>query len=330
MTTQRQSWSSAGTGAVHPVRTVIAHDVDEHAHNLTNWEQRYDQISAGHFCGMLVERRTPSLQIFKESTSQSTRQSCRVWPDAFWFGLQTQPLDARINGRVVGEHMVMVRPGNCEFELVTPDNYEIFGVVIQRGPLLSMAEKLGCQIEWAGLAHAELVHVAATEKTGCLQQITDLLALTPAQHLAWDAMQQDAVMMALLAMLDTSAVEPEASQSFVRRRRIVANTRDYVGAHQDEPITVPMLCNQLHVSRRTLQYCFEEVLGISPMTYLRTMRLNGVRRQLRRGQGTVSAVGDAAAAWGFGNFSQFSSDYKKLFGESPSTALKTGMHSTRH
>ncbi|WP_040503359.1 helix-turn-helix domain-containing protein, partial [Herbaspirillum lusitanum] len=107
---------------------------------------------------------------------------------------------------------------------------------------------------------------------------------------------------------------------------IVGDARDYAMDNQDVPITISMLCEQLHVSRRTLQYCFEDVLGISPMTYLRSLRLNGVRRQLMQGAAAVSPhavrVGDVAAAWGFSNFSQFSCDYKKLFGESPSSALR--------
>lgn len=76
------------------------------------------------------------------------------------------------------------------------------------------------------------------------------------------------------------------------------------------------------MSRRTLQYCFEDVLGMSPTLYLRRLRLNGVRRALldpSRGQRQIGAV---AADWGFGNFSQFSSDYKKLFGESASSSLR--------
>ncbi len=46
-------------------RTIVAHDVDEQAHNLTDWEQRYDQITAGRFfCGVLDEWRNQDVQIF--------------------------------------------------------------------------------------------------------------------------------------------------------------------------------------------------------------------------------------------------------------------------
>lgn len=128
--------------------------------------------------------------------------------------------------------------------------------------------------------------------------------------------------MVLLSMLDTSEVDSAVSNSFMRRQRIVTQARDYVLAHHDLVITVPELCERLHVSRRTLQYCFEDVLGISPMQYLRIIRLNGVRRHLREDWSGSRTVRDVATDWGFWHISQFSSDYRKLFGQCPSESLR--------
>jgi AraC family ethanolamine operon transcriptional activator len=319
---------AALSGDVHvhcsqALRTVVAHDVDEHAHNLTNWEQSYDQIAPGRFCGVLDEWHASGLQVFRERGSRAVRQSCCVWPDAFWFGMEPHAAGMRINGRQVGANIIMTRPGNCGFELMTPDEHEIFGIVIQRNTLLAEADRLGCKIEWSKLASAELLHVEQSALHACRQHIQALLELDGPDTA--HALQQENVISALLAMLDASEIESEACTSLVRRRRVVSDARDYAMNNQDLPVTVPMLCEHLHVSRRTLQYCFEDVLGISPMTYLRSLRLNGVRRQLLQGvaEGIHTGIGDVAAAWGFSNFSQFSCDYKKLFGESPSSAMRS-------
>jgi AraC family ethanolamine operon transcriptional activator len=131
---------------------------------------------------------------------------------------------------------------------------------------------------------------------------------------------------ALLTLLDTSQVDSSVSKSFERRQRIVAKARDYVLAHRDEAVTVPQLCERLFVSRRTLQYCFEDVLNLSPIQYLRLIRLNGARRSLRALSSSPASVRDVAANWGFWHFSQFSSDYRKLFGQCPSEALARRTH----
>jgi len=92
-------------------------------------------------------------------------------------------------------------------------------------------------------------------------------------------------------------------------------------AHPDQPPSILELCNRVGASRRKLQYCFQETLGINPVAYLRTLRLNAAHRALRRGAG--ESVQDVAARWGFCHLSRFARDYRRLFGQLPSTTLKT-------
>ncbi|MEC5161261.1 MULTISPECIES: helix-turn-helix domain-containing protein [unclassified Janthinobacterium] len=309
-------------------RTVLTRDADELARHLTDWEQSYDQISSGSFHGVLDELRLPRMQVFRESISQSVRQSCRVWPGAVWFGFPDQPDSSRINGRQVEPEFVMVQPGDKEFELLTPSSHVIYGIVVCSKLLVQAAVASGCMVDWQRLHTAEVLRVDPAERRQCVQTLAALLAQQQdAIAAGYSARQllhcQNMVVEALVGMLDHSGVEPAAAGSFQRRQRIVARVREYILAHRDQTITVPELCEQAHVSRRTLQYCFEDVLGMSPTLYLRRVRLNGVRRQLMGTGAPQLAIGAVAADWGFSNFSQFSSDYRKLFGESASASLRT-------
>lgn len=311
-----------GTPRLHhapELRTVLAHDADQLASELTNWNQNYDQISSGLFQGALTELRLPGLQVFREDLNQAVRQSCRVWPDAIWFGLPDHGALTRINGRQTEADWIMVQPGNVEFELVTPAAYSIYGIVVSRQLLVETALRHGCQIDWQRVQSAELLQVDRAARAACVRTLAHLLP-SPGNAMLADAsgLWQEAVLTGLLDMLDHSCVEPALAASLQRRRQVVALARDYILAHRSESITVPELCEQVHVSRRTLQYCFDDVLGMSPNAYLRTVRLNGVRRQLHDGR----AIGEVAGEWGLCNFSQFSSDYRKLFGLTPSAAQK--------
>lgn len=302
------------------LRVIEARDADEHADNLTNWEQRYDQTTPGAFHGLLEEMQFPDLQVFRESTSQGMRQTCCVWPDALWFGLPYSAQATRINGRIAPPDSVMVRPGGCEFELLTPADYTIFGVVIRHDALQKAVRHLGFELDLERLSNAEVVQTSAAAHRQCLHTLHTLLAGDTAptgdpRHLALNA---------LLPLLDTGVVDGAVRDSQIRHQRIVAKARDYLLAHHDQPITVPELCERLFVSRRTLQYCFEEVLGMTPVQYLRILRLNGVRRDLLRKPDC--AVCDVAADWGFWHLSQFASDYRKLFGHPPSEARHHALH----
>jgi AraC family ethanolamine operon transcriptional activator len=333
-------WGDLATSRAS-LRTTEAHDADEHAHNLTGWEQRYDQLSAGRFTGRLTELSLPRMQVFREGTSQALRQSCRVWADSFWFGLPDvsladvadagNPTPTRINGRLHGAHDIMVRPGDEPFELVTPEQHSLFGIVVQRQALAEAAARQGCRVDWAGLQQAEVLHVHDGARLACLQALDGLLPRLATSHmsspsLAEAASLQDALLGVLLGLLDTSEVDTAARQSFAKRQKVVAQARTHVLAHPDQAVTVPELCEQLHVSRRTLQYCFEDVMGLSPIQYLRAIRLNGARRHLRAAALQGQGVQDVAAHWGFWHLSQFACDYRKLFGEAPSDTLRGGAH----
>jgi AraC family ethanolamine operon transcriptional activator len=143
--------------------------------------------------------------------------------------------------------------------------------------------------------------------------------LADQQHTRPAKVKHDVIMMALLESLQNSQSIRNETISFLRRQQIVEQVKDYLRLHQDCTVTIHELCNLCHVSRRTLQYSFETILGISPLRYLRLSRLNGARRELMMSQ--TESVADIAEKWGFWHLSQFTQDYKQLFNELPSITL---------
>ncbi len=305
--------------------TRDALDVDEHASNLSAWEQRYDQISAGRFIGGVTELWTPRTQVFYEHTSRVVRQQCKVWPDAWWFGIPVCHDGTRMNGKEAPSGAILVHRGDAPFELVTPAEHRIFGIVVQKSALEQFCADQGLTLDWQQLAQVRWVQ---TSTEAHRQAVNSLQALfTELKHNALaegHAHAQRNLEYSLLELLlpfvhagEASGLDCAGSQ---RHRQVVGQILAQARVQHDWVPSIPELCAQFHVSRRTLQYAFEEVLGTSPANYLRAVRLNGVRRTLRTGQ--FASVQDAAAAWGFWNLSQFSADYRRFFDERPSETLQ--------
>jgi AraC family ethanolamine operon transcriptional activator len=101
----------------------------------------------------------------------------------------------------------------------------------------------------------------------------------------------------------------------------------YMRERMDEPLCIDDVCMNLRVSRRYLEYSFNDAFGVSPSRYLRLMRLHEVRRRLKR-PGAGTTVTSEALRLGFNHLSLFSVQYKKTFGESPSATLWTGTSGT--
>ncbi|WP_417069821.1 helix-turn-helix domain-containing protein [Niveibacterium terrae] len=306
------------------LRTLKAGDVDEHADNLSAWEQHYDQLSAGRFSGALTEFWTEETQVFLEKTSCAVRQSCRVWPDSLWFGIPVRHDGTRMGGREAPDGAVLVHSGGSEFELVTPADHEIFGIVVRQTALQQFCATQGIHSDLERLRTAgwiELDSAIRRNSVGMLQNLFVELARNPGAgtHQAAHRHLEDTVLELLLPFVESRDPAPEAGSAQARRRLVVAEIVDFARAHPDWVPGVPELCEKFHLSRRSLQYAFEEVMGTSPSGYLRALRLNGVRRSLRTQQSF--SVQDAALGRGFWNLSQFSADYRKFFGERPSDTL---------
>jgi AraC family transcriptional regulator, ethanolamine operon transcriptional activator len=81
------------------------------------------------------------------------------------------------------------------------------------------------------------------------------------------------------------------------------------------------LCAAAGVSPRTLEYAFDEHLGLPPMAFVRQLRLHALRRALLASALGASTVSELAYRLGFTQFGRLAGDYRCAFGESPSGTL---------
>lgn len=197
-----------------------------------------------------------------------------------------------------------------------------------------MAAALGSRLEGEMrilLSGAPMVFMppkpALAEFRRCLVSLFDPDCLQPPNRLAdatyWRGLS-DSVLGHLVNLLQTALRAPPPTPSFPGRCRVVEQAVAFALARGAEPVTVSELCAKTRVSRRMLNYCFQDVLNTNPVHYLKAIRLNGVRRDLRQADPVPGVIRDVAGRWGFWHFSRFASEYRSLFGELPSDTLCRG------
>jgi len=118
-------------------------------------------------------------------------------------------------------------------------------------------------------------------------------------------------------------VPPPTNRAGGRLRRL-REARDFLAAHTHEPVYLDDLCTTLGLTRRGVENLFQDLLGISPLAYLRHQRLHGARSALLEAAPAAGAVKFAALKWGFLHQGRFARDYYALFGEKPSATLGKG------
>ena len=95
-------------------------------------------------------------------------------------------------------------------------------------------------------------------------------------------------------------------------------------ANLDKPTRIPELSRAIGVEPRQLRRACQAILGITPVSYLHTMRLSEVRRTLATQDGAASTITEVANCFGFHELGRFAATYHAAFGEHPSeTRQKT-------
>lgn len=303
-------------------------DVVEQAACLRGWDQIYEQLTPGPFAGSFLEIRFRGIQLFRETTSQSVHEAGLMCTGDHAFGVPVAMQgQGYYCGRPIGCDSVMAMHDGNELDLRAPEGFDIVAVSVPAGMLASYGQDV--EHEWIGPAlRATPVidgpHCGVGGFRSFLLEVLDTLARSPTllQHAAVQTCLQYALVSTMLQVAAWRDGDARAVPSPTARHAIVTRAQEYMREHVEEPLTVEDLCRILGVSRRTLQYSFQEVLQINPVGYLRAMRLNGARRMLKTADPGRATVQDIAARWGFWHLSHFASDYRRMFGERPSETLR--------
>jgi AraC family transcriptional regulator, ethanolamine operon transcriptional activator len=299
-------------------------DVDEHAQAQPDWRLSYDQLSPGRFSGEVEHLLLPGLRVVRETANRATRQR-----GAFGdLGEQQLGLgmvhsghgESLFAGQRLGRSAVMVGGGD-RLDLLTPPDFDIVAVVVDRSLLAGLWERLyqrPLQPSW--LEH-QVVVPARPEAATTLRGLHVALLQTVQQRPEVLLQLRDAILLDWIGVLP-DRVDVSGLRTVQRRQRVVQRACELMLSRPDQPMTTLALCSHIGASPRKLDYCFRDVLGISPALYLRTVRLNAVRRELKR-RDPRSSVQDVAARWGFWHPGQFSASYKRQFGELPSQTVRS-------
>lgn len=272
-------------------------DFDHLSETIRAWDLEIEKLDAAPFQGELLQVFGGDHIVGRGVFSGPLRQ--RGAPPA---GFRTVVLPAHESfsmlwrGHTIGPNDLMIFPAGGELLALTDARFDVFTLSFLEADLEPLLH----------VARGEVVPLSPTRATrlrGLLKTTRDWAGIKP-----------------LLLNELAQAVSPRdyhVGPRDSKRAAAIRATERLVTNRPEEPPTVEEACAAAGVSRRTLEYAFAERLGATPKQFIRSSRLNAVRRLLRRGVG----VGDAANAWGFWHMGQFAADYRRLFGELPSETL---------
>jgi AraC-like DNA-binding protein len=180
--------------------------------------------------------------------------------------------------------------------------------VIRLGPSLDLSGGPGAQ--WWALARSLLALVR--DPDGPLAQP---MVARPLAH---------SVMTALLYVADHPYREALAAPARRAGSAAIQRAVDLLEAEPAEPWTAVDVARRAGLSVRALQDGFARHVGVSPMTYLRQVRLRRAHADLRAADPARRTVAGVAARWGFTHLGRFAAMYRQHYGVAPSQTLGDG------
>lgn len=306
-------------------------DVTLHSACADGWDASYTQLEPGRYVGSTRDVRFDGMQLFCETNNVAIAEHGTAWTGCYVFGmpLSMSAEPGAFNGAPWTADDVVAMRGSNEFDLRLPTS-ALMTVAID----CELLQEYAWLVEHVDIRNwlvrgpqvLKLEPCQAASIAGALKSALDASFDEPA--IAESPQARSAVIQHGLATVMPIVLQnqelPRHTLSAFGRHQVVKRSREYILEHIDSPIQMIDLCRELRVSRRTLQYSFQDVLGVNPIAYLRVLRLNGARHDLLGAKAAGLQVKDVVARWGFWHLSRFSAEYRQMFHELPSDTLRRG------
>lgn len=297
--------------------TLVATDADEFAEmHQPTWRLGFEQMSCGQFFARKEFRRSGNAMVYHEFYSRTVRAVGEPAPGTFVLAaINSAGKQGRWWGRSFPKSALPIVNDEQGADLVLPEGCEDIVIAL---PEEELHEKLGILTgtvpRWMarGKSFLELPQPDCDRLWRCWSNALRFP----------DPVQEGSLIDALVAGL--ASVFPQnaqASKHPAARSALVRRAIEFSDAECGR-ISIAKLCLNLRVSQRALNYAFVSQLGEPPNRYLKLRRMNQVRRRLRKARARETTVTEITGDSGFFEAGRFAGEYKRIFGECPSTTLQ--------
>ncbi|WP_028696416.1 helix-turn-helix domain-containing protein [Pseudomonas cremoricolorata] len=296
-------------------------DVHLHAGAIVGWQQTYDQLSEGHPHTFLRHVTGERFQLFQETLDTRVVQRGKAPEGRLCLAIPLgQERSGMFQGQNLGSEQVALLRGGETFFVQAEAGMRLLAITVDLARFARVAAFELSDEQLHRLGHSTRLQVPAAQLQQATQRLQRLLEVH--DHPLDERWVEQQVLEALLDVLgQADDISRRRSGNKAVGSYLVRRCQELVMAQADEPLGILELCEQLKVSRRTLQSAFHDATGMRPVEYLRAVRLNEARRRLRDRPAPDTSVSRIANDLGFTHLSHFAVQYKRLFGERPSHTL---------
>ena len=286
---------------------------------LLSWDSEYVPLGSGFETEVAAVHAGP-VQLIRVNFHAPSVAWGDAPPDTYVFALmRSGEGSARLGGEPLTRTNVgLIRPGQG-YEFHTTAGAELMLVGLARERLRAVAAEAGEELEDRTSGSAFPVRGSDATRDLAAGWFARLQALRRSpMRIARPETARQLEERLLDEILDPLVLRPGPD---LARRTAPRRAATFLRANWARRLRLADLCRVAACPERTLRQGFEELYGRAPIGYLRSIRLREARARLQSA-GADQRVGDIALSCGFSHFGNFSAEYRREFGETPSQTLR--------
>lgn len=279
------------------------------------------QLESGKFQGEVDFIASKGLLLYRENYPLRTHLEGELVGTRFGFSIPLLTADAKFLGETVDDNRISSSMTGESFDHMMESGYQQMLLLIDFSKLLEIAERLS-------LPEASLKALLPGRNSKTLQSnphdIQNIREIfIPMLDSARDgnlkiSMDQfeKVVFDSILPVLDGGEHDLDRGPAAITVHRALEFARSITG-----PVYISDLCMALNVNPRTLHKAFIKIMGMPPYQFFQKRRLSKAHQLLLKSDPRELRVSDIAMRLGFSELGRFSTQYRRLFGETPSETI---------
>lgn len=306
------------------VQSLAVFDPDELVEAVGSSTLVHTQLSGGRFRGELLAAQFADCRVDTGRYSQTLISRGTFAPDQVVVGCL---LDAEragcINGYRFGRLDSVIFPAGAELDYLLPANTRWLAFQLplgyvqavcpsarsRQGPtVIPSSQENGRRFAGYLKPMLEAIEYGSAQATGLRNSDAEWL--------------ESRLLDAACTLLTDDRRGRTAGPNHATRMSLLRSFERLVEGEAYRNLRIAEVAARLGVSQRTLELCFKDLLGLSPVQYLIRLRLNAIHHALMRSSDDAATVEAIARQHGVNHLGRFSAYYRAQFGCHPHATLR--------
>ena len=296
---------------------------------ISGYDMEVNQIGRGTFSAYIQQIQCGAISISRFTGRLRVEAKGMPPPGMRTFGIPTKSCQPFIwrDKQTSGDTIQIYKP-DTELSMITNPVFEAIDISLTEDNFNNLNNIWGFPNLVKLIQNREMVKCEPAR----MQQLRELLIyICSTIDREPDRLQQDTTLQNLISYqvpyllaktLMTSTVHKDKATT-EKRNETIKSVIDYIRSSTDLVISIEQLCQEISINKRTLERAFLDKYGMTPKSYLQSLRLNDAYKTLLHSDPETTKITDVALSLGYWHMSQFAVDYRRQFGELPSATLKS-------